>query len=33
MARRTHTGWFWNIVRSIVAGGLWLIVVAYRVRT
>jgi hypothetical protein len=23
-------GWFWNILLSVVTGGLWLIVVAYR---
>ncbi|MDQ0735319.1 hypothetical protein [Arthrobacter agilis] len=30
MAKKRRIGWFWNILLSIVTGGLWLIVVIVR---
>lgn len=31
MARKSTIGWFWNTLLALFTGGLWLIVVAYRV--
>lgn len=31
LSKRSRIGWFWNIVLSIITGGLWLIVVLFRV--
>jgi hypothetical protein len=31
MSRRSRIGWFWNIVLSVLTGGLWLLVVLYKV--
>ena len=31
VSRRSRIGWFWNIVLSVLTGGLWLIVVLFKV--
>ena len=31
LTKRSKIGWFWNIVLSILTGGLWLLVVLYKV--
>lgn len=31
LSRSSKIGWFWNILLSVITGGLWLIVVVYRV--
>lgn len=31
LQRRKRIGWFWNLVLTVVTGGLWLIVVIVRV--
>ena len=31
LAKKRRVGLFWNVVLSIITGGLWLIVVLYRV--
>lgn len=31
LQRKKRIGWFWNIILSILTGGLWLIVVIIRV--
>lgn len=31
VSRKSRIGWFWNVVLSVVTGGLWLIVVLYKV--
>lgn len=31
MSRKSRIGWFWNIVLTVLTGGLWLLVVLYRV--
>lgn len=31
LSKRSKIGWFWNIVLSILTGGLWLLVVLYKV--
>jgi hypothetical protein len=31
LSKRSRIGWFWNIVLSVLTGGLWLIVVLYKV--
>lgn len=31
MTKKSRIGWFWNIVLSVFTGGLWLIVVLYKV--
>ncbi len=30
LVKKSRIGWFWNTVLVLVTGGLWLIVVAYR---
>ena len=30
VSRRARIGWFWNVLLSIITGGLWLIVVIYK---
>jgi hypothetical protein len=30
MSKKSRIGWFWNIVLSVLTGGLWLIVVVFR---
>lgn len=30
MARKARIGWFWNILLSVLTGGLWLIVVFFK---
>ena len=30
LQRKKRIGWFWNVILSIVTGGLWLIVVIVR---
>lgn len=31
MTKRSKIGWFWNVVLSVLTGGLWLLVVLYKV--
>lgn len=31
VTRKSRIGWFWNVVLSVVTGGLWLLVVLYKV--
>jgi hypothetical protein len=31
MTKRSRIGWFWNVVLSVLTGGLWLLVVLYKV--
>lgn len=31
MAKKSYIGWFWNTILALITGGLWLIVVAFRV--
>jgi len=31
MTRKARIGWFWNIVLSVLTGGIWLLVVLYKV--
>lgn len=31
LSKRSRIGWFWNIVLSVLTGGLWLLVVLYKV--
>ena len=31
VSRKARIGWFWNIALSVLTGGLWLIVVLYKV--
>ena len=31
MSRKARIGWFWNIVLSVLTGGIWLLVVLYKV--
>lgn len=31
MSKKKRIGWLWNIVLSVLTGGLWLIVVLYKV--
>lgn len=31
MTKKSRIGWFWNIILSVVTGGLWLLVVLYKV--
>ena len=31
VSRKSRIGWFWNIVLSVLTGGLWLIVVLFKV--
>ncbi|MCY1241366.1 hypothetical protein D9M72_542630 [compost metagenome] len=31
VTKKARIGWFWNIVLSVVTGGLWLLVVLYKV--
>jgi hypothetical protein len=31
VSKKAHIGWFWNIVLSVLTGGLWLLVVLYKV--
>jgi hypothetical protein len=31
LQRKRRIGWFWNIVLSLVTGGIWLLVVLYKV--
>lgn len=30
MTRKARIGWFWNILLSVLTGGLWLIVVFFK---
>jgi hypothetical protein len=30
VSKRARIGWFWNIILSLLTGGLWLIVVVYQ---
>lgn len=30
LTKKSRIGWFWNIVLSVLTGGLWLIVVIYK---
>lgn len=30
MTRKSRIGWFWNILLSVVTGGIWLIVVFFK---
>ena len=30
LTKKSRIGWFWNIVLSVFTGGLWLIVVIYK---
>jgi hypothetical protein len=31
MAKKKRIGWAWNIILSVLTGGLWLLVVLYKV--
>lgn len=31
MSRKARIGWFWNVVLSVLTGGIWLLVVLYKV--
>ena len=31
LTKKARIGWFWNIVLSVCTGGLWLLVVLYKV--
>lgn len=31
VSKKARIGWFWNIVLSVLTGGLWLLVVLYKV--
>ena len=31
LQRKKRIGWFWNLILSVLTGGLWLIVVIIRV--
>ena len=31
VSRKSRIGWFWNITLSVLTGGLWLLVVLYKV--
>ncbi len=31
VSRKSRIGWFWNTILSIFTGGIWLIVVLYKV--
>jgi hypothetical protein len=31
LQRKKRIGWFWNLVLTVITGGLWLIVVVVRV--
>ena len=31
VSRKSRIGWFWNTVLSIFTGGIWLLVVLYKV--
>lgn len=31
MTKRARIGWWWNIVLSVLTGGIWLLVVLYKV--
>jgi len=31
VTRKSRIGWFWNIVLSVLTGGIWLLVVLYKV--
>ena len=31
LSKRARIGWFWNIVLSLLTGGLWLLVVLFKV--
>jgi hypothetical protein len=30
LTRKARIGWFWNILLSVITGGLWLIVVFFK---
>ena len=30
VSKKARIGWFWNIVLSVLTGGLWLIVVVFK---
>lgn len=30
VSRKARIGWFWNIILSVLTGGLWLIVVFFK---
>jgi hypothetical protein len=30
LTKKSRIGWFWNIVLSVLTGGLWLIVVVFK---
>lgn len=30
LSRKARIGWFWNIILSVLTGGLWLIVVFFK---
>jgi hypothetical protein len=30
LSKKSRIGWFWNVLLSVVTGGLWLIVVVYK---
>ena len=31
LTKKARIGWFWNVVLSVLTGGLWLIAVLYKV--
>jgi hypothetical protein len=31
LTKKARIGWFWNITLSVLTGGLWLLVVLYKV--
>ena len=31
VTRKSRIGWFWNIVLTVLTGGIWLLVVLYKV--
>lgn len=31
LTKKARIGWFWNVVLSVLTGGIWLLVVLYKV--
>ena len=30
LTKKARIGWFWNVVLSVLTGGIWLLVVVYK---